>query len=238
MLVNLKTMIRMPQKALLLEDNQIMAQSLKRILKQELSLKVDWTDSVDHSLDLLSETKYQLLLVDWLLPNGCGLDLVEFSQEFYYPARILMLTQKSQLQNRLMAYKIGADDYLSKPFDFEELLFKVEKLLNSYKITQYASFKYQGVELYSEIGKLTVDGQVKTISPKEADLLKYLIIHHPQVLTKQRLINLIWPLENEQPQINTIEVYIRRVRKKLGPYGHCLKNKRFAGYYLIKGKEQ
>jgi two-component system OmpR family response regulator len=231
-------MIRMAQRVLLLEDNHIMAQSLKRILKQELALKVDWTDSLDHSLDLLTKRKYQLLLVDWLLPNGCGLDLVAYAQEFYYPARILMLTQKSQLQNRLTAYKIGADDYLSKPFDFEELLIKVEKLLNSYKITQYASFKYQGVELYPEIGKLVVDGQIKTISPKEADLLKYLIIHHPQVLSKQRLINLIWPLEKEQPQVNTIEVYIRRIRKRLGPYSCCLKNKRFAGYYLVKGKEQ
>lgn len=222
----------------MLEDNQELARTVKSVLKQQLNLQVDWTDRLGRSIDLLDQKNYTLVIVDRILPQADGLEIVDYIQQFYAQTKVLMLTQKNQVQDRLRAYRKGADDYLAKPFNQEELVLKVRKLLNLYKVSEVASFSFLDVVLMVDSGQLQIKKKIISVRPKEAEILKTLIINQKIVLSKKKLINLIWPELDEQPAENTIEVYIRRLRKLLGPYGQCIKTRRGYGYYLDIGSKQ
>ncbi len=224
-------------KILLLEDNQALARSIKSTLKQKLLLQVDWSDCLERSTDLLDKNKYQLLIVDRVLPEGDGLEIVDYAHQYFTQTRILMLTQKNLVSDRLRAYREGADDYLAKPFDIEELVIKVKKILKVYKINDQSHLSFAEVHLYPESGRLVINGRTSLIRKKEAEILKLLIINQNIVLSKDKLIRMVWPEFDKQPRFNTVEVYIRRLRLALGPYGSCIQTKRGYGYFLDTGSK-
>ncbi len=231
-------MINKKQTVLVLEDNQQLARTVKTVLKHQLDLQVDWTDCLSRSIDLLDQKNYNLVIVDRMLPQSYCLEIVDYIQQFFTQTRVLMLTQKSQVDDRLKAYRKGADDYLSKPFNQEELVLKVSKLLKVYKVSQTSTFSFLNVVLSVDLGLLSINGEVLSIRPKEAEILKALIINQKIVLSKQKLIDMIWPELDKQPAENTIEVYIRRLRKMLGSHGQYIQTKRGYGYYLDIGSKQ
>lgn len=227
------------KRILILEDDYQLSKTLRSLLQTELQAEVQWTDSVDKAIQLLDLNQYDLAIVDWVLTKQeTGLEFIEYVHEFFSQLKILMLTKCNTVEQRLKAYHLGTDTYLAKPFSCEELLVKINQLFNQFKLSDNRLVKYQNITLYLDSGKLLIDNQAITIRRKEAAILKILMANNSSVVTKQQLIDQVWLDPNKQPNINTIEVYMRRLRQKLGPYASYLKNKRGYGYFFAKGNEQ
>lgn len=224
---------------LILEDDRELARTLQLFLQKKLSVQVKYTSVVEKAIKMIDLEKFDVAIVDWILEDDeTGLEFINYAHEYHPQLKILMLTRQAQTARRIQAYRTGADYYLTKPFSGEELLIKIKKMINQFKLCDEQTFCYQEITLYSRSGKLLLKDQAVSIRPKEAAILEVLIAHQPRVLTKQQLVNYVWPDFSKQPNTNTIEVYIKRIRHKLGQYGCYLKNKRGYGYCLNKGKEQ
>lgn len=227
------------KKILILEDDAQLANSLKNLLNTKLQVNVQIVHTVDQCLDLVDSEKFDILIADWLLTNNeTGLEVITYVQEFHYQLKVLMLTCQKTVEQRIYAYGKGADEYLTKPFHPEELLIKINQLLNQFKLSDSEAISFQGIKLYCETGQLLINHKVIPIGAKEAQILKLLLVNQPRVLSKQKILNIIWPDIDHQPSLNTIEVYIRRIRQKLGLYQKYLHNRRGFGYYFDSGKEQ
>lgn len=147
---------------------------------------------------------------------------------------VLMLTALDTTDERVAGLRVGADDYLPKPFDFDELMARIEALHRRYR--SYArgnggacELSYQGLVFDKSALRLSVDGVEIELSAKERDLIAFLLSNQSKVLSRERILNAIWSSQ-EDPMTNVVDVYIGRLRKKLGTYGGKIATVRGAGY--------
>lgn len=200
-------------KILVVEDEHLIATSIKKGLEQEHYV-VDIAFDGITGFDLASSGDYDLILLDLMLPGMDGLTLCQKLRQDNCHTPVLMLTAKSQLEDKIKGLNCGADDYLTKPFAFEELLARIRALSRRPQ-------KATGTVL--SIGDLTLDTvnfNVKrgdkeiNLSSKEYSLLECFLRHPNQILTKDQITQYVWSYEsNILP--NTIEVYIRNLRQKI-----------------------
>jgi two-component system, OmpR family, response regulator CiaR len=227
------------KKILILEDDAELAKSLRNLLKTKLQAYVQIASTVDQCLELIDTKPFDILIADWLLAdNETGLEAITYAREYHYQLKVLMLTCQKSVDHRLHAYRQGADAYLAKPFHPEELLIKIDQLFNQYKLCDGDAITFKGIALYPQVGQILIDQQAVEMGAKEVKILKLLIVNQSRVLSKQKILDLIWTDLDHQPGLNTVEVYIRRIRQKLGPYKKYLRNKRGFGYWLDNGKVQ
>jgi len=160
---------------------------------------------------------FDLVILDVMLPGKNGFDVCRDLRQQGKDVPVLMLTAKSQLTDRVVGLKLGADDYLIKPFEPEELLARVEALLRRVKKGKLAPvLKYQfgNVEVDFERGDVRKNGQPISLAGKELELLRYLIDHRGQVVSREALLEAVWQY---QPGVSsrTIDVHVAWLRQKL-----------------------
>jgi len=160
---------------------------------------------------------FDLVILDVMLPGKNGFDVCRDLRQQGKDVPVLMLTAKSQLTDRVVGLKLGADDYLIKPFEPEELLARVEALLRRVKKGKLAPvLKYQfgNVEVDFERGDVRKNGQPISLAGKELELLRYLIDHRGQVVSRESLLEAVWQY---QPGVSsrTIDVHVAWLRQKL-----------------------
>jgi len=200
-------------KILVVEDEHLIATSIKKGLEQEhytVDISFDGTDGYD----LASTGDYDVILLDLMLPGMDGLSICQKLRGENNHTPILMLTAKNQIEDKIKGLNSGADDYLTKPFAFEELLARVRAL---------GRRPHQSVGKILTVGDLSLDTttyQIKRgnqeirLSGKEYSLLECLMRHSGQILNKDQLIQYVWSYESDILP-NTIEVYIRNLRQKI-----------------------
>lgn len=200
-------------KILVVEDEHLIATSIKKGLEQEhytVDISFDGTDGYD----LASTGDYDVILLDLMLPGMDGLSICQKLRGENNHTPILMLTAKNQIEDKIKGLNSGADDYLTKPFAFEELLARVRAL---------GRRPHQSVGKILTVGDLSLDTttyQIKRgnqeirLSDKEYSLLECLMRHSGQILNKDQLIQYVWSYESDILP-NTIEVYIRNLRQKI-----------------------
>lgn len=200
-------------RILVVEDEHKIANSLKKGLEQE-NYAVDVAYESTTGLDLALAEEYDLLILDRMLPGMDGLEICKKLREENNHVPILILTAKGQLNDKVEGLDSGADDYLVKPFAFEELLARIRALIRRPK---------NGLGNVLSVSNLTLDtinfevkreGKNISLSGKEFRLLEYLIRHKNKILTKDQIINHVWNYDsNILP--NTVEVYVGYLRKKI-----------------------
>lgn len=200
-------------RILVVEDEHRIATSIKKGLEME-KFAVDTTFDGISGFDLASSEEYDLLILDIMLPGIDGLEICRRlrSQNIHVP--ILILTAKSQVQDKVVGLNLGADDYLTKPFSFEELLARVRALIRRPKQTLNTVLKLGDLTLNTQSFKVERSGKEISLTSKEFSLLEYLIRHQDQIIAKQQIINHIWDYDSDILP-NTIEVYIRNLRRKV-----------------------
>lgn len=200
-------------RILVVEDEHRIATSIKKGLEIE-KFAVDIAFDGTSGFDLASSEEYDLLILDIMLPEIDGLEICRRlrSQNIHTP--ILILTAKSQVQDKVAGLNLGADDYLTKPFSFEELLARVRALIRRPKQTLDTILKLKDLTLDTQSFKVKRAGEEIVLTSKEFSLLEYLIRHQGQIVTKQQIINHVWDYEADILP-NTIEVYIRNLRRKI-----------------------
>ena len=200
-------------KLLLVEDEKRMAQALCEILRQE---KYD----VDHFADGLDglyalETKgYDLAILDVMLPHKNGFEIAKQARKEGVKTPILMLTAKSELDDKVTGLDCGADDYLTKPFMTKELLARLRALGRRNINSPDGTLAFGDITLNKETSTLFCGENSVRLSEKELRILEYLIANQGQILTREQLAVKIWGYDSDT-EYNNVEVYMSFARKKL-----------------------
>jgi two-component system, OmpR family, response regulator len=200
-------------RILVIEDEHRIAASLKKGLEQE-HYTVDVTYDGVEGYDLASSEEYDLIILDLMLPEKPGMEICRDLRINKNNTPILILTARDQTQDKVLGLDTGADDYLTKPFSFEELLARVRALTRRPKVTIEDVLKVEDLTLDTKkytIKRGSVDIQ---LSGKEFSLLEYIMRHPKQILTKEQIIGHVWNYDADILP-NTVEVYIKNLRSKI-----------------------
>lgn len=201
-------------RIILVEDDQMLGKAIKSALENEGNV-VDWLHDIESCKAALKTTKFEILLLDINLPDGSGLDLVKKLRLQKNNLPILILTARYQLWQKVEGLDLGADDYLAKPFDLEELLARIRSLVRRSKGVSSPIINHKNVTL-NPINHSVFLGKNKIeISPKEFQILKMLLENINKVISRVKLEELLYSWE-DSVESNAVEVYIHHLRKKLG----------------------
>ncbi|NJR55468.1 MAG: response regulator transcription factor [Acaryochloris sp. CRU_2_0] len=163
---------------------------------------------------LLGEKEYDLLILDWMLPDISGIDLCCYYRQSEKTAPVLMLTAKDTILNKVMGLDAGADDYLVKPVDLMEFLARVRALGRRAPLWVGDSLSLGDLTLH--LSTLTVERQQNTVqlSSREFQLMEYLLRHPRQILTREQIELSLWEW-GEEPESNAVATLVKRLRKRL-----------------------
>jgi len=200
-------------RLLVVEDEHRIANSIKKGLEQE-HYAVDVAFTGTDGYDLASTEDYDLIILDLMLPDMDGLEICKKLRLADNHTPVLILTAKSQVDDRVAGLDNGADDYLSKPFSFEELLARIRALSRRPKNSLEIILTLDGLQLDTVSYQVSRNGQSIVLSSKEFSLLELLLRHAHKVLSKEQIIAHIWDY-NSDVLPNTVEVYIRNLRRKI-----------------------
>lgn len=202
-------------RLLVVEDEVKIANSLEKGLTAE-GYVVDVARDADAADTLASATTYDAILLDWMIPGRLdGPGLVRVWRENGMQAPILMLTARTTIGDRVQGLDAGADDYLSKPFSFDELLARVRALLRRPKASTGNVLTSGPLHLDIVAKEATVHDEPIHLTAKEFQLLEYLLRHKGEVISKDQLLDHIWA-DEARVQHNTVETFVANVRKKIG----------------------
>lgn len=200
-------------RILVVEDAHKIAQSIKKGLEQE-SCAVDVAYDGQQGFDLAVTEEYDVIVLDLLLPKMDGVELCRNLREQQIHTPILMLTAKGQISDRVNGLDAGADDYLTKPFAFEELLARVRALTRRPSISLQTVLTVQDLRMNTVTKIVERAGTTLKLSTKEYSLLEYLLRHAGQALSKEQIITHVWDYDADILP-NTVEVYIGYLRNKI-----------------------
>ncbi|MCF6237026.1 MAG: response regulator transcription factor [Gammaproteobacteria bacterium] len=200
---------------LIIEDNERILQFLRRGLEAEGYL-IETAITGKQGLLLASNSKYDLLLLDLMLPDLSGLEICCQLRQQDISTPILMLTAMDSLENKVEGLRLGADDYLTKPFAFDELIARIQALLRrnqDYK-EHVTELTVNDLTLNRDTMEVHRAGQLIELTPKEFSLLEYFMNSPGRVLSRSQILDQVWGY-NSDPLTNVVEVYIRNLRKKV-----------------------
>lgn len=200
-------------RILVIEDEHKIANSIKKGLEQE-ALAVDVAYDGLEGYDLALGEDYDAIVLDLLLPGMDGMSLCRKLREEKVHTPILMLTAKDSLKDKVDGLSSGADDYLPKPFAFEELLARIKALTRRPKNSLSPVLQYEDLSLNTRTYEVKRKGKPITLSKKEYALLEYLLRHPETVFSKEQIIAHVWDYEADILP-NTVEVYIGYLRNKI-----------------------
>lgn len=200
-------------RILVVEDEHRIANAIKEGLEQE-RYAVDIAYTGTDGFDLASTETYDVIILDLMLPEMDGITITKGLRKNKIHIPILMLTAKGQVQEKVEGLDSGADDYLTKPFSFEELLARVRALSRRPKESVDEVLSVGDLQLNSQLHEVKRNGKIINLTAKEFSLLEYLMKNVNKILSKDQMIEHVWSY-NSDVLPNTVEVYIRNLRNKI-----------------------
>jgi two-component system alkaline phosphatase synthesis response regulator PhoP len=206
----------MRYKLLLIEDEPGLCLTLTDRLQNE-GYAVDVCSDGEAGFNQAANQPYDLIILDLMLPNKDGYDICRDLRQMGLAIPILMLTARHQTMDKVLGLKIGADDYLTKPFEMPELLARVEALLRRATRTfapAAVAYRFGTVQVDFRRTEVTRGGSAVVLSAKEFQLLRYLIDHKGETVSRERLLQEVWGYTST-PYTRTVDVHIAWLRQKL-----------------------
>lgn len=219
---------------LLIEDDTSVADFIIRGLREN-GLEVAHAADGLVALDLARRNRFDVLIVDRMLPGLDGLSVIRTLRERGDKTPTLILSALGDVDDRVQGLRAGGDDYLVKPFDFTELLARIEAILRRQQAGAHLTrLKVADLEMDLLAHRVTRAGEELTLQPREYKLLEYLMRHAGQVVTRTMLLENVWDYHFD-PQTNVIDVHISRLRQKIdrGFAMPLLSTVRGSGYMLL-----
>jgi len=201
-------------RILVVEDEHRIATTLKKGLEQE-RYAVDLAFTGNEGYDFASSEDYDLIILDLMLPGMDGLVICKKLRAESKQTPILMLTAKSQTEDKITGLDAGADDYLTKPFAFAELLARIRALFRRPKQGVTERLRVSNLCLNTKTYEVKRGDQIVTLSNREFSILEYLMRNANKIVSKDQLISHVWDYDADVLP-NTVEVNIRNLRQKLG----------------------
>lgn len=200
-------------RILLVEDDERLAQVIRRGLEHH-GFNVDVAHRGREGEELASSEAYDLVILDVMLPDHDGMELCRNLRRFGVTSYVLMLTGLSSTAQRIRGLDMGADDYLGKPFDFEELLARIRALLRRGTASGAVELSYRGLELDLRKREVRRDGQRIDLRPKELAVLEILMRNAERVVDRVTLAEKAWDM-NAEPSSNAIDKCLSMLRRKI-----------------------
>ncbi len=169
-------------------------------------------------LQRATEERFDMILLDVMLPGGSGLDICRSIRQMGIQTPVLMLTARGQVVDRVVGLKLGADDYLVKPFEMAELLARIEAVSRRTRPTPSPStaeaFETGNLRMDFRRAEVTRNGEMLTLSAREYKLLRYFVEHRGATLSRDELLNEVWGY-NAMPSTRTVDVHVAWLRQKI-----------------------
>lgn len=192
---------------LIVEDEPAIVDLIGMVLRSH-GYEVDFAYDGETGADRIMDHHYDLLLLDIMLPKLDGFELLAYAKDVAIP--VIFITAKGELQDRVKGLNRGADDYIVKPFETEELVARVNSVLRRNK----SVIRLPDIKINTRTRQVTRKNQIVKLTPKEFDLLLYLEENGGVVLTREQILEQVW--EKEAQATRTVDLHIQRLRKKLG----------------------
>lgn len=218
-------------KLLVVDDEMNILELLFFNFKKE-GYEVDTAADGENALKLFSENKYDLIVLDRMLPGMEGIDVLKKIRAADPEVPVIMLTAKSEEADKLKGFDYGADDYVTKPFSIMELKARVKAMLKrSAKDEEKAepNFELGGMVIDYQNYKLYIKGEKIPLTLKEFELFKLLTQNQTKVFSRENILEKIWGYEY-YGETRTVDVHIRTLRKKIGDFGKLIKTVHGVGY--------
>ncbi|AJY52884.1 MULTISPECIES: response regulator transcription factor [Halomonadaceae] len=217
-------------KLLLLEDDDLLAESLAESLKDNGYL-VDLAASLKAAKSLMATEHYELAILDVGLPDGSGLDLLAQWRRQKRDTPILILTARDTWEDKVVGLETGADDYLTKPFHEAELMARLKALLRRQSGQLSQVITLNGVSLDEAGQRVCLEGETwRSLTATEFRLLRYLMLHPDRIHSKEQLLEQLYALDQDAAAPNLVEVYVARLRRYLGK--SVIQTRRGQGYFF------
>ena len=204
----------MKEKLLLVEDEEALRMTLGDRLRSE-GYVVDFADDGEQGLEKVTHLPYDLIILDVMLPRRNGFDLCQDIRRAGMATPILLLTARGQTADKVVGFKLGADDYVTKPFDTLELMARIEALLRrSIKRTGQGIQQFGSIRVDMKGTQVTRDGKTVYLSSREFQLLCYFIEHPGATLSRDEILRDVWGYE-AGTFTRTVDVHVASLRQKL-----------------------
>ncbi|PMP63936.1 MAG: DNA-binding response regulator [Sulfurihydrogenibium sp.] len=216
-------------KILVVEDEKRLGKLIKKGLEEENYL-VDLVYDGEEALNYLSTQNYDVVILDLMIPKLDGKEVIKILRAKNVKVPIIILTAKDEIKSKIEALDLGADDYITKPFNFEELLARIRAVLRRDKDIKSSIINIGDLEI--DLAKSTVkkSGQTLKLSAKEYLLLRYFVLNKGKIITRENIINAVYDISFELNS-NVVEVLISRLRSKIEDENHkYIKSIRGLGY--------
>ena len=200
-------------RILLIEDEAPIAAVIKKGLERA-KFSVDVAHDGEEGLNLALEHAYSLIILDLMLPKRDGWSICQTLRAKRDPTPILMLTARDAVPDRVRGLEMGADDYLPKPFDFQELLARVRAQIRREGVHRAGVMHIRDVEIDTVARRVTRAGAEVALTPREFTLLEALATNEGRVLTRERILERVW-MDEGNTGSNTVDVYINLLRRKI-----------------------
>ena len=209
----------MNNRILLIEDEPGLIFTLQKRLESE-SFEVDVARNGEEGLQMAINEAYHLILLDVMMPGRDGFEVCSELRRHKNHVPILMLTARSLTMDKVLGFRLGADDYLTKPFQMAELIARIRALIrrstlhsNDYINDHYS---FGNVAINFKRAEVFIEDKLVPLSAKEFQLIRYFIKHHGEVRSRKEILNHVWGYHT-LPSTRTVDVHVARLRQKIEP---------------------
>ena len=217
-------------KILIIEDEKQIADNLKEGLEHH-RFSVDVAYTGEEGYKLVNDFNYDVIILDLMLPDMQSEELCRKLRQEKNETSIIMLTAKKQLGNIIDGLNWGADDYITKPFEFMELLARIRALMRRSSKNKENLFSYREIKLYLDKEQVFIEDKEIRLTKKEFMILEYLLRHKGQLISRNQLLEHAWD-RNVDIFTNIVDTHIKNLRKKLGKYGNYIITIYGSGYRI------
>lgn len=219
-------------KILVVEDERDLNRIITKHLKKN-NYSVDSCFDGQEALDFISISEYDLIITDIMMPNVDGYEFIDKLRANKNNTPVIMLTAKDALEDKIVGLDSGADDYIVKPFEFDELLARIRVLMRRNYGLATNIIQIEEVTLDLAKKQVTKSGEIIDLTGKEYEVLEYLMKNKGSILSRDQILNHVWDYEYEGAS-NIVDVIIKNIRKKLdrGEGNTIIYTKRGLGYFV------
>ncbi|CEO25039.1 response regulator transcription factor [Paraclostridium sordellii] len=219
-------------RILVVEDNTVLADTIKEELSRNVNLDVEVLNNGEDALYDIERSIYDIIILDIMLPDLSGIEILRIIRNKGIKTPVIILTAKEELDDKVGAFSIGANDYVTKPFYMEELVARVYAVLRTTgSISNENILEFKDLKMNLDSRTVYIGSQEIELYKKQFDILEYFLMNKKQVLLKEQIYDRIWGIDCDIP-IEIVEVHISGLRKSLlsSGYNKYIKTKRGIGY--------
>lgn len=217
-------------KILIVEDEELMRDTMKRFLEKERFV-VETAGTYHEALIKITDYEYDCIVLDIMLPDGSGLSVLQELKKMHKKERVIIVSAKDSLEDKVYGLELGADDYLTKPFHLAELNARIKSLIRRNNQEGEMGMSFMNITLYPDCFEVLVNEEALSLNRKEFDLLYYFISNPERLISKETLAEAVWgDYIDQTDSFNFIYSQVKNLRKKLKTAGATAEIKAVYGF--------